>query len=53
MRSLEDKHKYITNNYKAIKTKYLERLGTKMLKNEEKFNKLKEKKLSTNFLNIF
>jgi hypothetical protein len=53
MRSLEDKHKYITNNYKAIKTKYLERLGTKMLKNEEKFRKLKEKKINGNFLKEF
>jgi hypothetical protein len=53
MGPLEEKHKNLINNYKDIKSKHLEKLGTRMLKNEEKFHRLKEKKFNANFLNKF
>jgi hypothetical protein len=50
---LSDKHKKIRDNYKEIKSTHLEKLGSKILKNEEKFRKLKDKKISNNFLKQF
>jgi predicted choloylglycine hydrolase len=50
---LKNKHKKIIEDYDNIKSNHLEKLGNKMLKNEEMFRKLKEKKLSTNFLKQF
>jgi hypothetical protein len=50
---LNEKHKKIKDNYKEIKSLHLEKLGSKILKNEEKFRKLKEKKISNNFLKQF
>lgn len=50
---LSDKHKKIKENYDKTKSSHLEKLGTVMLKNEEKFRKLKEKKISNNFLKQF
>ena len=50
---LKSKHKKILDNYDNTKSNHLERLGSKMLKNEEMFRKLKEKKLDPNFLNKF
>ena len=41
---LDKTHKKIRDNYKEIKSTHLEKLGSKILKNEEKFRKLKEKK---------
>lgn len=46
-------HKDIIDNYDLIKSKHLERLATKMLANDEKMNKLKEKDINTNFLDLF
>ena len=36
------KHKDIVDDYKKTKSKHLEKLATKMLKNDEKFEKLKD-----------
>ena len=36
------KHKNIVDDYKKTKSKHLEKLATKMLKNDEKFEKLKD-----------
>jgi len=47
------KHDEIVRNYEKQKSKHLEKLATKMLDNEEKFNKLKEKETSLKFLNLF
>jgi hypothetical protein len=47
------KHTDITNNYDLIKSKHLEQLATKMLNNDEKMNKLKDKNINTNFLDLF
>jgi hypothetical protein len=51
--NLDDKHKKIKEDYGKIKSSHLERLGTTMLKNEEKFRKLKDKKINNNFLKHF
>jgi hypothetical protein len=51
--NLDDKHKKIKEDYNKIKSSHLERLGTVMLKNEEKFRKLKDKKINNNFLKNF
>ena len=50
---LDKTHKKIRDNYKEIKSTNLEKLGSKILKNEEKFRKLKEKKINNNFLKHF
>ena len=50
---LDKTHKKISDNYKEIKSTHLEKLGSKILKNEEKFRKLKEKKINNNFLKHF
>ena len=47
------KHNKIVNDYKNAKHSHLEKLATKMLKKDEEFSKLKEKKIDTNFLNLF
>ena len=47
------KHDKIVNNYKDTKNKHLEKLGTKMLKRDEKFSKLKDKKINNNILDLF
>jgi hypothetical protein len=46
-------HTDIISNYESIKFKHLERLATKMLVEDEKMNKLKEKNITTNFLDLF
>jgi len=51
--NLDKTHKKIRDNYKEIKSTHLEKLGSKILKNEEKFRKLKDKKISNNFLKHF
>lgn len=47
------KHDKIVNDYDKIKEKHLERLATKTLKNDEKTQKLKEKKIDDKFLDLF
>jgi hypothetical protein len=47
------KHEDIITNYDRIKSKHLDNLATKMLANDEKMNKLKDKNINTNFLDLF
>ena len=47
------KHNKIVNDYDKIKSKHLEKLAKKMLDNDEKFSKLKEKNIKGNFLDKF
>jgi len=47
------KHSKIVKDYDKQKEKHLEKLATKMLENEEKNSKLKEKNINTDFLNLF
>ena len=47
------KHDKIVKNFKDTKSKHLERQATKMLKKDEYYSKLKDKKIDTNLLNLF
>ena len=47
------KHNKIVNDFENAKQNHLEKLATKMLKRDEMFSKLKEKKISNNFLDLF
>lgn len=44
---------HIKENYEKIKSLHLEKLGSSILKNEEKSKKLKNKKINNNFLKYF
>ena len=47
------KHDKIVNYYQKTKSKHLEKLATEMLKNQDKLDKLKNKKSNGKFLNLF
>jgi hypothetical protein len=47
------KHDKLVNDYDKQKEKHLERLASKMLKDEDKNNKLKNKIIKGNFLDKF
>jgi hypothetical protein len=47
------KHARIVKDYDKQKEKHLEKLATNILKNDEKFSKLKEKNINTDFLDLF
>lgn len=47
------KHNLLVTNYKNEKQKHLRKLATKMLKKDEQFQKLKEKKIKGGFLKNF
>jgi|TARA_R110000787_G_scaffold191952_2_gene303500 hypothetical protein len=47
------KHNKLVNDYENQKSKHLERLATKMLKNDEKSEKLKTKLIKGDFLKNF
>tara|TARA_B100001094_G_C17924368_1_gene667531 strand:+ start:218 stop:391 length:174 start_codon:yes stop_codon:yes gene_type:complete len=47
------KHNKIVKDYDKQKEKHLEKLATKILKNDEKAEKLKSKHIKGNFLNNF
>lgn len=47
------KHNKIVKNYDQQKSKHLENLASKMLKDDEKNQKLKEININPNFLNLF
>lgn len=47
------KHKEISKDFKAAKHKHLEQLATKILKNDEKAGKLKNKPIDKDFLDLF
>jgi hypothetical protein len=46
-------HDKLVKDYDRQKSEHLDKLATKMLKNDEKAQKLKEKKISNNFLKLF
>lgn len=47
------KHDAIVNDFDIQKQKHLEKLATKTLENQDKFSKLKEKTIDTDFLKLF
>ena len=47
------KHDQIVNDYDKIKSKHLEKLASKMLKDEEKRDNLRSKSIKGNFLDKF
>ena len=47
------KHDKLINDYDNQKNKHLERLAKKMLENDEKFSKLREKGINDSFLDLF
>ena len=47
------KHKQVLDDYDVEKSKHLERLATKTLKADEKYQKLKGKPLKGDFLDNF
>ena len=47
------KHEELLRDYEAQKTRHLEKLASQILKNDEKMQKLKEKKINKNFLKHF
>jgi len=47
------KHNKILRDFDKQKAKHLEKLATKTLKEDEKFQKLKEKNINPDFLNKF
>lgn len=47
------KHDKLVNDYDKQKEKHLERLASKMLKDEDKNNRLKSKNIKGNFLDKF
>jgi hypothetical protein len=47
------KHQEITKDYDKIKSKHLEKLATKMLKNKDKEDLLKNKEIKGDFLKLF
>jgi len=49
----DKKHNSLVKDYGKQKSEHLDRLATKMLKNDKKVQKLKEKKINTNFLKLF
>lgn len=53
IKSLNKKHHKITRDYDKQKSKHLERLTDKMLKNDEKAQQLKAKQMKGDFLTNF
>ncbi len=47
------KHKKLVDDYETQKSKHIEKLSTKMLENDEKMRKFKEKNISDKFLDLF
>tara|TARA_R110001592_G_scaffold191790_2_gene438324 strand:+ start:303 stop:482 length:180 start_codon:yes stop_codon:yes gene_type:complete len=47
------KHDQIVNDYDKIKSRHLEKLANKMLKDEEKRDNLRSKSIKGNFLDKF
>ena len=46
-------HDKLVKDYDKQKSEHLDKLATKMLKNDERAQKLKGKKINTNFLKLF
>jgi hypothetical protein len=47
------KHDDVVNDFDSQKQKHLEKLATKMLDEQDKINKFKEKNIKTDFLKLF
>ena len=47
------KHDAIVNDFDIQKSKHLEKLATKMINEQDKINKLKNKNINPDFLNLF
>jgi len=47
------KHSKIVKDFDKQKEKHLEKLATKMLEQDEKMQKLKDKQINTGFLDLF
>jgi len=47
------KHQKLVTDYETQKSKHIEKLSTKMLENDEKMRKFKEKNISDKFLDLF
>jgi hypothetical protein len=47
------RHDQLVKDYDRQKSEHLDKLASKMLKNDEKMQKLKEKKINKNFLKLF
>jgi hypothetical protein len=47
------KHDKLVNDYENQKRKHVEKLAKKMLDNDEKFRKLRDKEINDDFLNLF
>ena len=52
-RSINKKHHKITRDYEKQKSKHIEKLTDKMLKNDEKAQQLKSKTIKGDFLKNF
>ena len=50
---MSNKHKELFSNYDLKRSKQLDKLATKMLKDDEKNEKLRSKKMTNNFFSIF
>lgn len=53
VRSINKKHHKITQDYNKQKSKHLEKLTDKMIKNDEKLTQLKSKVIKGDFLKNF
>ena len=53
IKSIDKKHHRIVKDYDKQKERHLEKLATKSLAADEKFRKLKDKKVKGNFLKNF
>ena len=47
------KHDKLVNDYEAQKSKHLEKLADKMLEDQERLSKLRDKKTDGKFLDLF
>lgn len=47
------KHDKLVNDYDSQKSKHLEKLADRMLEDQEKFSKLRDKKTDGKFLDLF
>jgi hypothetical protein len=47
------KHDAIVKDYETQKSNHLEKLASKILKNDEKMQKLKDKSINKDFLKLF
>ena len=52
-RNIKKKHDNIVNDYDKQKSKHLEKLATKMLKQKEKEDQLRNKPINRDFLDLF